>query len=299
MIEPTMGNEVVHSNPNIMHGTRVFIGTACLVGLGVFFACSVSAQDLEPGEHFSDELRDGGRGPEMVVIPAGSFSMGCVSDLDCFGDSEQVHRVVMPRPFAVSKYEVTFEDYDRFTHPRRERIHGRGPWPIIWVNWIEAKEYVAWLSAQTGHPYRLLTEAEWEYAARAGTTTRFHFGDDPGQLCRYGNIGDKAGNFSWAPCSDGVGRQTSEAGRYAPNAFGLYDVHGNVWEWVEDCWNEDYSGAPTDGSAWLSGDCKYRILRGGSYNSGPRALRVSVRHRERTTVGMAHAGLRVARTLIP
>ena len=271
--------------------------------LAFLLAGQVMAEDLEPGDTFSEEFRDGGQGPEMVVIPAGSFEMGNMSDLYYDERELPVHTVTISEPFGVSKYEITFDEYERFKYPNPSGVSnegwGRGRRPIIWVNWLEAKEYVAWLSSQTGHTYRLLTEAEWEYAARAGSTTEYHFGDDPSHLCHFANIGDESGGYSWAPCSDGVGRQTSEVGRYAPNAFGLHDMHGNLWEWVEDCSNDDYSGAPSEGSAWLSGDCSKRLMRGGSWLDGPRALRVSMRRAESNTVSMYFCGFRVARTLEP
>ena len=132
----------------------------------------------EPGDTFSDALQAGARGPEMVVIPAGEFEMGCVSGQECYEDEMPVHSVTISQPFAVSKYEITFEDYDRFTH--RENVDdegwGRGRHPIMNVSWNDAREYVAWLSSQTGQAYRLLTEAEWEYAARAGSATQFSWG---------------------------------------------------------------------------------------------------------------------------
>ena len=131
-----------------------------------------------PGDTFTDALRGGGRGPEMVVIPAGSFRMGCVTGLDCFDTEKPVHTVTIPQPFAVSKYEITFEDYDRFTYPSKvdDEGWGRGRRPVINVSWNDAKEYVAWLSSQTGQRYRLLTEAEWEYAARAGSKSLYSWG---------------------------------------------------------------------------------------------------------------------------
>ena len=127
-----------------------------------------------------------------------------------------------------------------------------------------APAYAAWLSAETGKRYRLPTEAEWEYAVRASSTTKYHFGDNEAQLCQHGNHADTSTDYEWrnTACSDDVGERTAEVGRYRPNAFGLYDMEGNVYEWVQDCWNNSYVGAPTDGRAWTSGDCGLRVVRG-------------------------------------
>ena len=195
--------------------------------------------------------------PEMVVIPAGSFRMGCLSG-DCYRN-EPVHSVSI-ESFELSKYEVTFEEYDAFTDATgRERANdrgwGRGRRPVINVSWDDAVAYTQWLSSQTGERYRLPSEAEWEYAARAGSTTKYSWGNDIGR--------------NRANC-DGCGsrwddRQTAPVGSFSANRWGLHDMHGNVWEWVQDCWNGNYRGAPTDGSAWESGDCSERVLRGGSW----------------------------------
>ena len=223
-----------------------------------------------PGTSFRDRLQSGDEGMEMVVIPAGRFRMGCVSGKYCTNDEKPVHEVVIPRPFAMSKYEVTFEDYDKFTYPNKVRDEGwgRDRRPIINVSWDDANKYAVWLSDQTGKRYRLPTEAEWEYAARAGSSSMYHFGNSESQLCRYGNHADTSVDYMpWHNkyCSDGVGDSTAVVGRYQPNAFGLYDMHGNVFEWVQDCWNDSYAGAPTDGSAWNSGQCDRRVIRGGSW----------------------------------
>ena len=226
---------------------------------------------------FRETLRGGGEGPEMVVIPGGSFRMGCLSnDSDCFDDEKPVHPVTIARPFAVSVHEVTFEDYDRFTYPNKvdDEGWGRGRRPVINVSWDDAKEYVTWLSSETGAEYRLLSEAEWEYAARAGSTMKYSWGN---------TIGTNRANCYVEFCGDSW-EYTAPVGSFAPNAFGLYDMHGNVWEWVEDCWNDTYSGAPADGSVWWSGDCAKRVLRGGSWVSGPGDLRAANRDRNSSGV---------------
>ena len=196
--------------------------------------------------------------PEMVVIPGGRFRMGCVSGSRyCIDSSRPVHEVRI-ESFEISKYEVTFEEYDRFTNATgRERAFdggwGRGRHPVIKVSWRDAVAYVEWLSARTGKRYRLPSEAEWEYAVRAGTETAYSWGNEIGR--------------NRANC-DGCGsqwdnEQTAPVGSFSANAWGLHDMHGNVWEWVQDCWNDSYQGAPTDGSAWESGDCSRRVMRGG------------------------------------
>ena len=172
--------------------------------------------------------------PEMVAIPGGSFRMGCVSGLNCRDDEKPVHRVRVAS-FELSKYEVTFEEYDHFIAETGRRSPkdegwGRGRRPVINVSWEDAVAYTEWLSAQTGERYRLPSEAEWEYAARAGSESKFHFGNDASQLCRYGNHADTSTDFDWrnTACSDGVGKRTATVGSYQPNAFELHDVHGNV-----------------------------------------------------------------------
>ena len=254
-------------------------------------AAPSTASARQPGETFSDTLSSGGQGPEMVVIPAGRFRMGCVSGQDCGDDELPVHEVMIPQAFAVSKYEVTFEDYDRFTYPNRvdDEGWGRGRRPVINVSWDDAQEYVAWLSQQTGQTYRLLSEAEWEYVARAGSSSAYSWGND---------IGTNRANC------DGCGSQwdymqTAPVGSFPANVFGVHDMHGNVWEWVEDCWNGSYAGAPSDGSAWRSGNCEGRVLRGGSWYGFPRNLRSANRGRDSTGVRSSVSGFRVARTLTP
>ena len=169
------------------------------------------------------------------------------------------------------------------------------------VNWEDAQAYARWLSAETGKTYRLPSEAEWEYAARAGTTTRRHWGDDPDDGCAYANGADRTfearvDNWTVMDCTDGV-VWTSPVGAYRPNAFGLHDVLGNVWEWVEDCWHDDYDGAPRDGSSWTTGgDCGRRVARGGSWNNSPRGLRSANRSWSGAERRTSNIGFRVART---
>ena len=200
--------------------------------------------------------------PELVVVPAGRFRMGCVSGRDCYDSQQPVHEVELAS-FALGVYEVTFEEYDRFVQATGHRRPGDGGWgrggrPVIDVSWEDAAAYVAWLSRETGESYRLPSESEWEYAARAGTTTRYSWGQDIGR-----NLANCDGCRSrWDD------DQTAPAGSFAANGWGLHDMHGNVWEWVADCWHENYARAPRDGTAWTSGgNCGRRVLRGGSWNS--------------------------------
>ena len=249
-----------------------------------------------------ESFRDCDTCPPMISVPAGSFLMGAPESETHSLDSERPRRTVSVPAFAASAYEVTFAEWDACVaeggcggYSPDDFGWGRGDRPVINVSWDDVQLYVAWLSRKTGETYRLPTEAEWEYAARAGTTTPFHTGGtiSPQQANfndRYGypNGYDEGGLFR---------RQTVPVGSFAPNAFGLHDVHGNVWEWVQDCWNGSHAGAPRDGSAWLSGDCSERVLRGGSWSSRPSLLRAAFRGRNATGYRNPNFGFRVARTL--
>ena len=217
---------------------------------------------LKPGEVFRDRLKSGADGPEMVTVPAGSFEMGDHEERYDI-DELPLHHVRIQKPFAMGRYEVTFEEYDQYAKatgrkPPDDVRWGRGRRPVIKITWHQATDYAKWLSEQTGKRYRLPTEAEWEYAARAGTKSRYWWGND---LIK--------GMANCNGCgSEWDNKQTAPVGSFKPNPFGLYDTSGNVMEWVQDCWHKDYKGAPADGSAWLEaggGDCNRRIIRGGSW----------------------------------
>ena len=240
------------------------------------------------GSSFRDTLSGGGEGPEMVVIPAGRFRMGSLPGAG-YDNEKPVHEVVIARPFALSKYEVAFADYDRFTHPNKvdDEGWGRGRRPVINVTWDDATEYAAWLSAETGKRYRLPTEAEWEYAARAGSTTKYSWGDD---------IGSNRANCYNDYCGD-QWKNTAPAESFSANAWGLHDMHGNVYEWVQDCWNDSYAGAPGDGSAWTSGECGRRVIRGGSWLINPGYLRSASRIRYTRSNRCSNFGFRLAQDL--
>ena len=250
---------------------------------------------------------------EMVSIPGGTFRMG---DLSGEGDDNEkpVHSVTV-QAFLMGKYEVTVGQFRRFVEATEYRTDaernadskegcyaytaGEGwdwtwgrSWrnpgysvgddqPVACVSWNDAQAFIEWLTEQTGETFRLPTEAEWEYAVRDGSTTKYHFGNDESQLCRYANHADTNTEFDWRnkSCSDGVGKRTAVVGGSQPNSFGLYDMHGNVWEWVADCYNDSYVGAPSDGSAWMQGDCGRRVVRGGSWYDDPPYLRSSNRGR--------------------
>jgi formylglycine-generating enzyme required for sulfatase activity len=238
----------------------------------------------------------------MVVVPPGSFMMGSpVSEKLRASDEGPQHRVTIPKAFAVGKYEVTFDEWDACVaaggcngYRPKDKLWGRGNRPVIHVSWDDAKAYVNWLSRKTGKRYRLLSESEWEYAARAGTITPFNTGRKI--------TTDQAnfdGNYTYGGSAKGENRKkTLPVGSFPANGFGLHDLHGNVWEWVEDCWHESYAGAPSDGSAWTSGgDCGQRVLRGGSSHYEPRVLRSAFRHKSGTSSHYYLSGIRVARTL--
>ena len=254
---------------------------------------ALGAEVERPGREF----RDCGECPRMVVVPAGEYWMGSGSGE---GDSDERprHRVRIGEAIAVGKYEVTFREWDacikaggcRGYRPSDEGW-GRGRRPVINVSWEDAKSYVEWLSRDTGKGYRLLSEGEWEYVARAGTRTPFHTGS---------TISTDEANYDGSAGWEGVYRgKTARVGSFSANGFGLHDVHGNVFEWVEDCWNESYEGVPGDGSAWESGECSRRVLRGGSWNGTPWVLRSA--NRDWNWSGNRHSvtGFRVARTLTP
>jgi formylglycine-generating enzyme required for sulfatase activity len=231
--------------------------------------------------------------PEMIVIPAGEFMMGSpVTETGRHDDESPQHKVIIAKPFAAAKFDATFADWDACVSvggcPRAsDSYFGRGRKPVINVTWDNAQQYVTWFSKMTGQRYRLLTEAEWEYVARAGTTTAYYWGDEIGK-----------GNANCASCGGTLSNiGTAPVGSYKPNAFGLYDMLGNVWQWVEDCYHDSYNGAPTDGSAWTSGDCNRHVLRGGSWSPSPQTLRSAGRLANPPDARFYNLGFRVARTL--
>ena len=239
-----------------------------------------------PSSGRTDVFRDCPGCPEMVVLPAGSFDMGGAGT----PFDRPLHRVTIGQQFALSRHEITFDNWEFCVEAGGCRFKpddhgwGRGQHPVISISWFDAQEYVMWLSVKTGQSYRLPSEAEWEYAARAGTQTRFYWGDQVGT--RQANCRD---------CQTGAGVEPLSVGTFPANGFGLYDMSGNAAEWVEDCWNESYNGAPQDGSAWVQGNCSLRVLRGGSFASDSPYLLSAARFRYDTDVRYFANGLRVAR----
>jgi formylglycine-generating enzyme required for sulfatase activity len=249
---------------------------------------------LKPGDSFRECAKDC---PEMVVVPAGSFMMGSPpTEKDRHDSEDPQHIVTIGKPFAVDKFALTFDEWDTCVAygdcPQGVSDNGwsRGQQPVINVTWHGAQHYVAWLSKMTGKPYRLLTEAEYEYATRAGAQTAYPWGD---------NIGKN--NANCIGCgSKWDGKQTAPVGSFKPNAFGLYDMVGNVFEWVEDCVHNNYDGAPTDGSAWIEGgNCENRVDRGGAWFVTPVTLRSAFRYGGAADGLMVGLGFRVGRTLLP
>ena len=224
---------------------------------------------------------------EMVSIPAGKFRMGSRKG----GDREKpVHRVTVSA-FKLSKHEVTFAQWDACVadggcngYTPYDEGWGRGNRPVINVSWDDAQSFIDWLNSTTGGNYRLPTEAEWEYAVRARSTRSYSWGDDVGS-----NRANCDGCYSqWSD------KQTAPVGSFPANAWGLHDMHGNVWEWVQDCWNDSYKGAPKDGSAWMSGNCSSRVIRGGSWDHVPRGLRSAYRGWDTRSNRYGNVGFRLA-----
>lgn len=265
--------------------------------------------------------------PEMVVIPSGSFEMGSPnSEAGRAKDEGPVHRVNVAI-FALGKTEITRGQFAAFVDKTNYRTGDKcwtlekgkfeerdGDWrklrygqednyPIGCINWGDAKAYAEWLSRTTGKPYRLPTETEWEYAARGASTTARYWGGNPDDACGYANAADKTaqsqidGASSWSVfnCTDGFA-YSAPVGSFKANAFGLKDMLGNAWEWIEDSYHGSYKGAPTDGSAW-QGDGAKHVLRGGSWNNGPRDVRTAVRNGYKPELRYSFFGFRVARQL--
>ena len=284
----------------------------------------------------AQSLRDCPSCPELIRVPAGSYMMGpAAGEEDREGVLEKnrdgpTHRVDIGYDFAIGKYEVTRGEFAPFVAATGRpdgascwSYDANGDWadvpgrswrnpgfaqtdrdPVVCVNWADATAYASWLGIVTGKTYRLPSEAEWEHAARAGSQTARPWGDSRDGACRYGNVADltAAAERGWEKksqrillCPDGY-VYTAPVGRFEPNALGLHDMLGNVWEWVEDCYNARYDGAPTDGSAWLKGDCVGRVMRGGSWFSDPSRARSAFRYAVIAGSQESSLGFRVART---
>ena len=307
----------------------------------LFWGLSLTLLAMSWSANAAESYRDCADCPLMVTVPAGSFSMGsspsgissAVSEgakAENIQDETPQHDVTV-KQFAMSVTEVTRDQFDAFVRATGHQAGGPcwvyskteykfvesnandwrdpgfsqgGNHPVVCVNWNDAKAYVRWLSQKTGKNYRLPTEAEWEYAARAGTATPRYWGWDNSSACRNANVSDQtrasAHNLDTGPtsifqCTDGY-VYTAPVAQFQANAFALNDMLGNVWEWTEDCYNTSYSGAPTNGSAWLTGDCSLRVNRGGSWNGHPRNVRAARRSRDSASTRLGILGFRVSRT---
>lgn len=324
----------------------------------LFPQLSEGESDTEPGSVIQDILESGQVAPAMSVLPAGTFMMGSAADeVERYVDEGPQHQVTFEKPFALGRTEVTvgqfrvfIEDTGYVTSAERGngsyirepesglwRLRGSLNWrfdnegkparddaPVVHVSWDDAKAYATWLSQQTGQRYRLPTEAEFEYANRAGSTTRYWWGDGPPKDVVVNVRGELDESVTpllvWPPTpeevsylykdgppppisfkgyGDGFGG-LAPVGSFKPNGFGLFDTTGNVWEWTEDCWHDSYVGAPGDGSAWTAGpgaDCTVRVLRGASYYCFPRHVRSANRWFHWTIYRSMYVGFRVAREL--
>lgn len=310
-----------------MIGARRAGASAALIAAAIVAIAGWSGAAL--AQQAGDSFKDCESCPEMVVLPAGRFVMGSPEgERKRNVDEGPQHEVTIAQPLAVSRTEVTWAHYKAYVQASGIEKQGRcwelrdGEWqlnpervraegaktrtdehPVVCVSWHEAQAYTAWLSQHTGHRYRLLSEAEWEYAARAGTTGSRFLGEERDRVCEYANVADQSAgeafpNWSVSKCDDGHVFWAPVAS-YKPNQFGLHDMLGNVWEWTADCWNASYVGAPSDGSAWTeTGNCERRVLRGGAFSDTARAQRSADRRHERidTQYDLGY-GLRVAREL--
>src|SRR5215831_12484819 len=268
--------------------------------------------------------------PEMVVLPAGEFLMGSPASEPGHLDVEGLpRRVIIPKRIAMGKFEITVDQMSAFmaetgmsiggscrrlVNPERPPPTWSGPeaslehpgfditgsHPAVCISWHEAQSYVAWLQRRTGKPYRLPTEAEWEYAARAGTTSRYSFGNEESALCAFARFADLGSQFGWRDgChSELAAYGAAPVGSFKPNQWGIFDMHGNAWEWVEDCWTPNPLEIPVDGSAFSRpGNCEMGVMRGGSFSSSSLMVRSAIRSPMRTAQHYFNTGLRVALTL--
>jgi formylglycine-generating enzyme required for sulfatase activity len=275
-------------------------------------------------------FRDCPECPEMIALPAGEFMMGSSASEFGHQDIEGPPRhVAIARRFALGKFKVTVDQFARFVAEtgmtvsntcrvmvevdrdkplwgteeasfRHPGFDTAGSHPVVCVSWYEAQAYATWLQRRTGRPYRLLTESEWEYAARAGTQTRYSFGDDETQLCAYARFADLGSRFGWHDACRGASPAygTVPVGSLKPNSWGLFDMHGNAWEWVQDCWTPNAADIPVDGSAFTRRNgCEEAVIRGGSFASPSRKVRSATRGPSPTSVHNYNNGFRVALSL--
>ncbi|MBL8484508.1 MAG: formylglycine-generating enzyme family protein [Rhodocyclaceae bacterium] len=309
------------------------MGIALALGVLAFFAGDKGGLALRlvrgAGTSLPVFVKDCAECPELVLIPAGKFDMGPGDDDkgDMFPYARPVHRVHVS-PFQLARTEVTRGEFAAFVRDTGYQAKGCRTWnglrweqqdarswespgfaqddrhPVVCIAWKDAIAYIQWLSRKAGTEYRLPSEAEWEYAARAGTATARHWGAASDQACKFANVGDKtardeilrSASRASHTCSDGY-VYTAPVGSFAPNAFGLYDMIGNAWEWTADCWHPNYDGAPVHGEVWDSTPCNSRVLRGGSWISQPGTARSAVRLWDFDGVRGDGRGFRIAKTL--
>jgi len=237
---------------------------------------------------FRDPLKEGEAGPKMVMLPGGSYFMGAKA---FSGDASELPRHERQiGPFAISQYEISIAEYQRFADATKRKMPDLSGLdaqntPMVFVSWDDANSYARWLSKQTGHKYQLPSEAQWEYAARAGTQTAFWWGNDVG-----------AENAHCFDCKTGLNpRRPTKSGRFKANAFELFDTSGNVMEWTRDCFHKNYKDAPEDASVWEGGDCGVRVARGGAYGNTGKSLRNAARARRPAKKGNDETGIRLVR----
>lgn len=266
---------------------RLFLAALLFVALSFTAACDQTAEVEKPAIVV---FKDCEVCPEMAVIPPGSFVMGSNGRHKY---ERPAHEVTIAKPFALGVYEVTFDEWQACfddggcTRIPDDHKWGRGRRPVMNINWYETQPFVKWLSKKTGHTYRLPSEAEWEYAARAGSTTNYWWGDWVGE--NLANCRDCKSQWSK--------KGSAPVGSFAANPFGLYDVHGNEWEWMDDCWFPTYEGAPTDGSARFEENCQYRTMRSGSWYYFSKNVRSAWRFRNDARVKSYGIGMRVLREM--
>lgn len=259
-----------------------------LVLAGVTLATSACAEIAQPRRYAG--IQDCAECPELAIIPPGDFTMGNDGPHKY---ERPTHTVTFDKAFAIGMFEVTFDEWRACFDAKAcgaempdDHGWGQGNRPIMNVTWADTNLYVTWLSDKTGKTYRLPTEAEWEYAARAGTQSEFWWGDDIG-----------VGKANCRNCAPKISHQTEPVDSFAANPWGLYNVHGNVWEWVQDCWNSTHEGAPTDGGARLEGDCRQRVMRSGSWYYFSKNVRAAWRFKNDARVRSYGIGFRVVREL--
>ena len=314
-------------NPLARPACKAFPGRrhAARAALSCALACSACCANAEPPARWRD-CPDPSC-PWVVALQAGHFLMGSpASEAGRLANEGPRHLVNIAYRLAITETPITRGQFRAYVQATGRRpVRGCNAWngrdwqvdtardwehpgfaqtdddPVVCVNWHEAQAYAGWLSLRTGHPYRLLSEAEWEFAARAGSNARYAFGNDERELCAHGNVGDRAARAALGvvtiDCDDGF-TYTAPVRSFPPNAWGLYDMHGNVWQWVGDCFaDRGYAGAPTDGSAVQGRPCHQRVLRGGGWNNSAAVQRSAYRDHARPGGRHANAGLRLARPL--